>query len=72
MPAARRLDLPAFVTYTSSMGCPCRCRPVALLPGIKINTGSTDFYPIEQLQLQRFDGKQWVRFGEPIDASRRR
>jgi branched-chain amino acid transport system substrate-binding protein len=40
-----------------------------LLPGIKINTSPTDFYPIEQLQLQRFDGKNWVRFGEIIDAS---
>ena len=43
-----------------------------LLPGIQINTSATDFYPIEQLQLQRFDGKKWVRFGELIDASRQR
>ena len=35
-----------------------------LLPGIKINTSPTDFYPIEQEQLQKFDGKSWVRFGE--------
>jgi branched-chain amino acid transport system substrate-binding protein len=35
-----------------------------LLPGIKINTSPTDFYPIEQLQLARFDGKRWVLFGE--------
>jgi len=41
-----------------------------LLPGIKINTSPTDFYPIEQLQLQRFDGKKWIRFGDLIDASR--
>jgi len=34
-----------------------------LLPGIRINTSATDFYPIEQLQLNRFDGKQWVLFG---------
>jgi branched-chain amino acid transport system substrate-binding protein len=34
------------------------------LPGIKINTTPTDFYAIEQLQLVRFDGKTWVRFGE--------
>jgi branched-chain amino acid transport system substrate-binding protein len=37
-----------------------------LLPGIKINTGPTDFAPIEAEQLVRFDGKQWVRFGEVI------
>jgi branched-chain amino acid transport system substrate-binding protein len=36
----------------------------ALLPGIRINTSPTDFYPIEQIQLMRFDGKTWVRFGE--------
>jgi branched-chain amino acid transport system substrate-binding protein len=35
-----------------------------LLPGIRINTSPTDFYPIEQVQLMRFDGKTWVRFGE--------
>jgi ABC-type branched-subunit amino acid transport system substrate-binding protein len=35
-----------------------------LLPGIKLNTSPTDFYPIEQAQLVRFDGKTWVRFGE--------
>jgi branched-chain amino acid transport system substrate-binding protein len=36
----------------------------ALLPGIRINTSPTDFYPIKQIQLMRFDGKTWVRFGE--------
>ena len=35
-----------------------------LLPGIRINTSPSDFYPIEQVQLARFDGKTWVRFGE--------
>ena len=37
-----------------------------LLPGIRINTSPTDFYPIEQLQLARFDGKRWALFGELI------
>ena len=36
----------------------------ATLPGIKINTSATDFAPFESVQLIRFDGKQWVRFGE--------
>jgi branched-chain amino acid transport system substrate-binding protein len=40
-----------------------------LLPGIKINTSPTDFYPIEQMQLQRFDGEKWGLFGEILDAS---
>jgi ABC-type branched-subunit amino acid transport system substrate-binding protein len=35
-----------------------------LLPGIKVNTSPTDYYPVQQLQLMRFDGKRWVRFGE--------
>jgi len=35
-----------------------------LLPGIRIDTSPTDYHPIEQMQLQRFDGKQWVLFGE--------
>jgi len=38
------------------------------LPGIKVNTSPTDFYPIEQLQLARFDGERWVLFGEIFDA----
>jgi len=36
----------------------------ALLPGIKINTSATDFAPIESMQLIKFDGKQWVGFGD--------
>jgi branched-chain amino acid transport system substrate-binding protein len=38
--------------------------PGLLLPGVKINTSATDFYPIEQLQLVRFNGKTWVAFGQ--------
>jgi branched-chain amino acid transport system substrate-binding protein len=37
-----------------------------LLPGVKINTSPTDYYPVQQLQLMRFDGKRWVRFGELV------
>lgn len=37
-----------------------------LLPGIKVNTSSSDYYPIKHMQLQRFDGTRWVRFGELI------
>jgi ABC-type branched-subunit amino acid transport system substrate-binding protein len=35
-----------------------------LLPGIKLNTDPQDYHPIKQIQLARFDGKRWVRFGE--------
>ncbi len=36
------------------------------LPGILINTSPADFAPISAVQLMRFDGKSWVRFGEVI------
>ena len=39
-----------------------------LLPGIKINTSATDFYPIEQEQLMKFQGETWVRFGQIISG----
>ena len=39
--------------------------PVAL-PGVRINTGPADFAPFQSVQLAKFDGKQWVRFGEVI------
>jgi hypothetical protein len=37
-----------------------------LLPGIKINTSATDFFPIEQMQLMKFDGASWELFDEVI------
>jgi branched-chain amino acid transport system substrate-binding protein len=43
--------------------------PDTLLPGITINTSATDFYPIEQLQMQRFKGEKWELFG-PIIAGK--
>ena len=42
-----------------------------LLPGIKINTSPTDFYPIEQEQLHKFSGETWVGFGEIYDAGKK-
>ncbi len=43
-----------------------------LLPGVKINTSPTDFFPIEQEQLVRYDGERWVLFGELFDTSAQR
>ena len=43
-------------------------RTEVLLPGIKINTGPTDFAPISQLQLMRFKGERWKLFGDVISA----
>ena len=31
---------------------------------VSLQASPTDFYPIEQTQLIRFDGKTWVGFGE--------
>jgi branched-chain amino acid transport system substrate-binding protein len=39
---------------------------LGLLPGISVNTSPTDFYPLKQVQLMRFDGKRWVHFGEVL------
>ena len=36
-----------------------------LLPGITINTSASDYYPIRQAQLRRFDGKGWVQLSDP-------
>jgi len=38
-----------------------------LLPGARVNTTATDYYPIKQMWIQRFDGKQWVLFGDLIE-----
>jgi len=42
-----------------------------LLPGMKVNTSPTDFAPIEQEQLAKFDGERWMLFGELYDASKK-
>jgi branched-chain amino acid transport system substrate-binding protein len=34
-----------------------------LLPGIKINTSPTDFAPVKQVQMGRFNGERWELFG---------
>jgi branched-chain amino acid transport system substrate-binding protein len=39
------------------------------LPGIKINTSPTNFHPIRQMQLEKWDGKTWVRFGDVISGA---
>ena len=41
-----------------------RYRVDTLLPGVMVDTSADDFAPIESVQLQRFNGKEWVRFGE--------
>ncbi|HTZ35456.1 MAG TPA: ABC transporter substrate-binding protein, partial [Stellaceae bacterium] len=35
-----------------------------LLPGITNNTTPTDFAPVKQVQMAKFDGQRWTLFGE--------
>ncbi len=37
-----------------------------LLPGVKINTSPTDFYPIQSVQLSRFKGETFELFGNVL------
>src|SRR4030081_3635223 len=39
-----------------------------LVPGIKVNTSATNFAPIAQLQLMKFNGEKWDLFGEIISG----
>jgi branched-chain amino acid transport system substrate-binding protein len=41
--------------------------PVAL-PGIEVNTSATDFRPISQMQLAKFNGKTYERFGTVLSG----
>jgi ABC-type branched-subunit amino acid transport system substrate-binding protein len=36
--------------------------------GIRYKTTATDYLGVKRMRLQRFDGKAWVPFGEPIAA----
>jgi len=40
-----------------------------LLPGIKVKTSATNFHPIRQMQLQKWSGEHWERFGEIIEGA---
>ena len=40
-----------------------------LLPGVKINTSPTDFAPVKQVQMARFNGERWVLFGDILTGA---
>jgi branched-chain amino acid transport system substrate-binding protein len=40
-----------------------------LLPGITVNTSPTNFHPIRAMQLQKWTGTTWQRFGGVIEGS---
>ena len=37
-----------------------------LLPGVRLKTSPTDYFPIEAMRLQRFNGETWELFGDVI------
>jgi branched-chain amino acid transport system substrate-binding protein len=40
-----------------------------LLPGITLSTSATDYAPVKQMQLQKFDGETWRLFGDVLSGS---
>jgi branched-chain amino acid transport system substrate-binding protein len=40
-----------------------------LLPGITVGTSPTNYHPIRAMQLQKWDGKTWERFGKIIEGT---
>jgi branched-chain amino acid transport system substrate-binding protein len=41
-----------------------------LLPGVRVNTGPDDFYPLQSLQMARFEGDHWTLFGDVISLDK--
>jgi branched-chain amino acid transport system substrate-binding protein len=39
-----------------------------LQPGIVASTSPSNFFPVKQMRLVRFDGRTWVPFGDAIDG----
>ncbi len=37
-----------------------------MLPGVMVNTSPDDYFPIEQMQLMKFNGETWELFGDVI------
>jgi branched-chain amino acid transport system substrate-binding protein len=38
----------------------------SLLPGIRVNTSPANYHPVQQMQLMRWSGKSWKRFGDVL------
>jgi len=43
--------------------------PATLIPGIKVATSPTNFHPIRQMQLQKWTGSTWERFGAVLEGA---
>jgi branched-chain amino acid transport system substrate-binding protein len=40
-----------------------------LLPGVRVNTSPTNHHPLRQMQLERWEGQGWRRFGNIIEGA---
>ena len=40
-----------------------------LLPGLKVSTSPTNHHPVRAMQLEKWDGKKWVLFGDVIQGA---
>ncbi len=41
----------------------------SLLPGIRVNSSPTNYHPIRQLQLMKWNGKSWDLFGDVLEGT---
>ena len=41
-----------------------------MLPGIRVNTSPTNFYPLRAMQLAKFEGDHWALFGEMMSPDK--
>lgn len=39
-----------------------------LLPGVRLNTSANDHFPIEQMQMMKWNGSTWELYGAVVDA----
>ena len=58
-----RENIMAKATSVSNLVVP------TLIPGVTINTSKTDYNPIKQLQMIKFDGANWKPVGDVINPS---
>ncbi|MCM5682732.1 ABC transporter substrate-binding protein [Schlegelella sp. S2-27] len=40
-----------------------------LSPGIQVTTAKDDHYPVEQMQMARWDGRRWIPFGQVMSVT---
>jgi len=60
--AVRRRSQPRQCHETSNQ--PAASQTADVLPGIEINTSPTNYHPIRQLHMMRFDGTRWALFDD--------